>query len=64
MKALLMITAAMLISPFAVAEELEVAGVMVGQGGSNVCLYKEKSSDTIVYALYSNEPCPLNVRSK
>ncbi|WP_428774360.1 hypothetical protein [Vibrio sp.] len=64
MKAMLMIMAAMLVSPFAVTAELEVAGVMTGQGGSNVCLYQEKGSDTIVYALYSNEPCPKYVGSK
>ncbi|GMQ48409.1 hypothetical protein [Vibrio sp. 10N] len=40
------------------AVQLEPAGVATGQGGSNVCLYKAADTETIVYALYSNTPCP------
>lgn len=58
MRALLIAALALGYSLSANAAQLEPAGVATGQGGANVCLYKAAGTETVVYALYSNTPCP------
>ncbi|GAL17184.1 hypothetical protein ACPV5O_02630 [Vibrio maritimus] len=58
MKALIIAALTFGFAVSASAQQLEPAGVATGQGGSNVCLYKAAGTDTVVYALNTNTPCP------